>query len=261
MLLRLPVEIRRSIWAFALGDRLLHIRQEGRRRTGVDALWVATCCVCPYTEKQLFERSKQPREGFEQNPHHLCRPECIKKSDDRTNPSYRSHLEGVPIQLLRVCRQLYTEACAIFWVTNTFSFTISGDFHTFLEARRPAPAMLLSKLHFDMDWTKALMGRFHMYLGSLSRIDTLQNLRSLSIHIGRGYGIPIDQLAQVLQKNKPLPLREAYVVITNAKRDRPPAFRPDDLMPQKERLARAEQIRNILLNITGVQPNARNQLA
>lgn len=277
MLLRLPIEIRRSIWAFALGDRLLHIRREGRRRDAAPepadsafnrrVPWVTTCCVCPYTEKQIFERSKKPFEGFEQNPHHLCRPAYIKENDGNPNaghekPSHRSHLHGIPIQLLRVCRQVYTEAHPIFWVTNTFSFTIPGDYPAFLVACRPAPAMLLSKLHLDMDWTKANMARFFTYLHALTRLDTLENLRSLSVHLGRGYAIPIDPLSQYLQRNNlPLPLREAYVVITNAKRDPPPACRPEDLMPRHERLAKAEQFRNILLNTDGVQPVARNWLA
>jgi hypothetical protein len=269
MLLRLPIEIRRSIWAFALGDRLLHIKRYRKRRFAsatcesgfsraeIDAQWVTTCCVCPYTEKQLFERSKKPFEGFEQNPHHLCRPAYIIGDEDDPNAGDEK-LQGIPIQLLRVCRQVYTEAHPIFWDTNTLSFTIPGDYRTFLEAHRPATDMLLSKLHLDMDWTKAHMARFFLYLPAFSLLDTLENLRSLSIHIARGYAIPIDPLSQVLQENKSLPLREAYVVITNAKRDPPPACRPDDLMPQNERLAKAEQIRNILLNTDGVQPDARN---
>jgi hypothetical protein len=60
----------------------------------------------------------------------------------------RDHL---PLQLLRVCRQIYIEANPILWGTNTWSFTNSRPFYKFLVARNAIQRRVLGKLHLDLE--------------------------------------------------------------------------------------------------------------
>jgi hypothetical protein len=127
ILLRLPTEIRRRIWAFTLGDRLLHISRQFREYHvfGCASKWVATCCQCPYIEKQLFERSKNSIDELvelDDEIHGLCEAGSLVRRwseacalDDR-KAERKSILERNPHSR---CRPAYHNPWSIFNIDTT----------------------------------------------------------------------------------------------------------------------------------------------
>ena len=90
-----------------------------------------------------------------ENPHQRCWAKYSGNSADQLQSQLGSFLG-----LLQVCRQVYGEAKAVFWSTNTFSFKRSYDLVYFMKARPLLVRNMVTKLHLVLDdvmlWGKQL---------------------------------------------------------------------------------------------------------
>ena len=194
---------------------MLHVeRRSNDDDTGSDTNILAVCCLCPYTEDEVYERSKmsiielaaqddalygeynatgkityanygtvQARKEARQshllqgahrdcyelcknvfhtpNIRHVDRPPyhyLMSPQQQRLRigerPDYTARQQHMlPIQTMRICRQIYEEANPILWTTNTFSFTDSGEFEMFLNNRTTAQKEMIRALRFHLLWS------------------------------------------------------------------------------------------------------------
>lgn len=190
-LLRLPIEIREVIWALVLGHHVLHVETYHDFARKIDR-WVTTCCLCPYTADQIFERSQKTAKelyevgilnydtdptqtnmtvvegGYERcisrgehtihDPHTECAAVDRQRFPDldlirkKGGRSEARKKLYLPIQLQRVCHQIHDETSTILWSTNTFIFFEGVAFENFMQNRTLAQRMLIQTLGFDIQW-------------------------------------------------------------------------------------------------------------
>ena len=246
---------------------------------------MTTCCRSHYTETEIFERSKRTLEelidadeaelgevvkysdatsverrrrwlqdDIDRGPHFDC-------LDEVTKPWGFSSTDAMllPVQILRVCRQIYTEANPIMWSTNMFSFKCANAFRTFLRARSTAQKATISKLRIDLYLSNGVgpqKDSTGFYVESY--ISTLKNLRTLSVNVDYGawqkgqsahyvFGDYVKTLLQRefnnLLRYKIFPLRTVNVVIRNTT-----CTEEEDKLPLADRAAIAEAMRQVLLD-------------
>lgn len=188
-LLSLPVEVRQRIWHYALGDRLIHIkfatthRWEGNdsehrppftQHVGFPGTFDYMICDAETSESeaQSLFRSEE-YDGRVVNQHgsldqRICRhrhQKCYARYNDCVDRPLWGYdedvggpidLEGLrcnrlPLQLLRVCRQMYIETNPVLWRTNIWSFTHSRTCYKFLASRNAVQRRVFAKIHLDLD--------------------------------------------------------------------------------------------------------------
>lgn len=231
-LLRLPLEIRKRIWTFTIGNRLLHINTVNCERHENDQacwcsekLWRTLCCFAPHSEDSIFERSKIPiddlittdeascgdfvdstltqqlpsdasqarevrKAAITGHPHSSCRALIanLRSGQKETLGShqlvYHKRKEyALPVQLLRVCRQIYIESNPLLWSTNTLSFENMTDFKTFMSNRIRAQRANITSLHLDLTDNHYCNSRYASSAATLGIVKSLVGLRSLHVYL------------------------------------------------------------------------------
>lgn len=121
LLARLPLELRRQIYAYVLGNQVVHILLTPTRIAHV-------CCASPtHTD---FSRTCYPR------ARQLFVPEPVP-----IPPS------DIAIGLLLSCRQIYAEALPILYSLNTFDFDDLSAFNLFAKNISPSGLSSIKSLH------------------------------------------------------------------------------------------------------------------
>lgn len=260
--------------------------------------WSTTCCISPYTEVELFERSKRSveqlidadeaelglftdrsrktlyddeittedrrkirRYGIGDKPHACCQDMVEEFAE---SPELREgELEFLPTQLLRACRQIYTEANPIMWSTNTFSFADAEDFKHFMHDRTSGQKATISKMRFDINWTHGARPSWEWenHACQLGLIRPLRGLRSLDLHIEQDYtGLAARTRLDLPKSNywewcfdtiarfRILPLQSVNVVLANSKH-----AKELDMLSLADRVAIAERVRERLLDPEGAK--------
>ena len=87
------------------------------------------------------------------------------------------------LPLLRVCRQMYTEASQVLWETNVFSFNDVASFKHFMSSRTAYQKRSIKNLRLVMDWTLLKAADSWNKALSMSLVKSLQGLRALWLHI------------------------------------------------------------------------------
>ncbi len=161
--LRLPPEIRNKIYSGLLGDRLIHLRytddrtlaylkrENGKTPASACTAWRHVICQADCPENDEDEEITYPNLGGEGEKVSWLRPH--QKCDDSRNFLHGDR-QTLPLQILRSCRQMYTEANQILWSTNTFSFNRGIAFKCFMGARTLIQTRALKRLRFQMDYSE-----------------------------------------------------------------------------------------------------------
>ncbi|KAL8917812.1 MAG: hypothetical protein Q9208_007741 [Pyrenodesmia sp. 3 TL-2023] len=212
-LLRLPIELRRKIFGYVLGDQLIHVEYNkpyayestwangplGNVHTQWRQSWGFSHMVCSAdtTEHAAYLKSihgcSEMPEG--ENPeyysesceerHRTCF--IMKELEDRT-------ARKLSLSLFGVSRQTYAEAHDILWTTNTFSFSEAAVFKKFVEDRNFVQRKKMTKLHLQIPWPHP--GAPHCAKPSLKRLlENLPGLRNLDLCVEVGF---LEQRGKVL---------------------------------------------------------------
>ena len=125
------------------------------------------------------------------------------------------------LYLLRSCRQIYGEANAIFWSTNTFSFSWPTDLTHFVQFHSRSSKGLITNLHLDIR-SRAVLRRWHEAFRVNEVMSSLRSLKFLHLYFDKHFlccnfsGIHEDLMAQLADTFAPLRalgLRDVTVVI------------------------------------------------
>jgi hypothetical protein len=228
--------------------------------------------------------------AIEGHPHESCRALLTILRSDREKLDSR-HLEYhnrkehlLPVQLLRVCRQIYIEANPLLWSNNTLSFGRPSDFKDFMADRIGAQKAHITHLHLDMSkvypyWPDSRPSS----AASLGIVKSLVGLRSLSVYVSDWVihdklvrNVGDDETAQItewkrlveghacdeLTHYKILPLAKVMVLMTNsaARQHESPAIPNDSENWRRwERMKYAESIRQTILDAEGPQKFEKEQ--
>lgn len=285
----MPLQIRNKIWKLVLGDRLIHLGYEGKRRISTVTEQKRSCkhivCRRDRPEHEMTEEEIHWRQPHQSCDHELTPPReypmehpmLPRNGSGRKKPDP----EFIHLTVLRVCRQIYNEANDILWATNTFSFNNADPtFIDFIESRTIRQKQLLRKLRFQMDWVYGDDKCWNRVL-RITLIRSLIGLRSLRLQINhsmraevyrcakaRGSELGLFQMRQLgfVDKLAILPLTDvevfvsdfSYLVDYSSDEDEPSADTRASWTAE-ERIDYAEGIRNILLNPKGADIYAQNQ--
>ena len=211
----------------------------------------------------MAERLKRRRQVLEQHPYRRCyelavaRALCIWGSERPSDADLRSTRErpcDLPVQLLQVCRQFYTEASPVFWTTNEFSSSCPQSYDHFMADLSAAQKATITKVHLDVeffwhsdDWESIAC--------SWKIIRPLRNLKSLSLYIQPCFEVLTAFRPQFsagrlerLQRYTILPLQHVDVLVRNFKVQAEPYA-----MSHEKCVTLAEDIRQRLLDADGAR--------
>lgn len=263
-----------------LGDRLIHLELMGARRghTATGERWSCKHIVC---RRDRPEHEMTEEEIGWRQPHQHCHHELSVKWGNRSMARNIPDPESMHLTVLRVCRQIYSEANDILWATNTFSFEDADPtFVDFMESRTTRQKQLLGKLRLQMDWVYEDDKSWNRVL-RMTLIRSLIGLRTLRLQINhsmkaevyqfakaRGNELGLFQMRQLefVDKLAILPLTNVEVFVS----DFPQLvdYSPDEDEPPADtriswtagdRLEYAEGIRKILLDPKGADIYAQKQ--
>ncbi|KAL2825250.1 hypothetical protein BJY01DRAFT_160279 [Aspergillus pseudoustus] len=202
--LDLPPEIRILIYRFVFGYRTIHVRQVHRRR------WRYTICKCPHVESSGSEYTMGriwagDRMGW-RHARPLCDFDDSKHSDDRArSPSFggsgnnNSSIsknnqqwpgeEKLHLSLLQTCKQIYSEASAIPYSDNIYTFVLARAFEGFLEQRHRGLSMAqlahIRNVCIFVQPRGYMMEGWNLLLGDEPAcLDALTGLRRLQLAVG-----------------------------------------------------------------------------
>jgi len=119
LLCKIPIEIRREIYGYVLGQQVIHILLVPRRIRHI-------CCTSPTITD--FTRDCCPHPGMSPVPQHVPIP-----------PS------RIAVAILRTCRQIYTEALPVLYGSNTFDI---NDLSAFVFLAAAIPPKGLASIRF-----------------------------------------------------------------------------------------------------------------
>ena len=219
--------------------------------------WITYICQSLHTEDEIFKMSLSTTYDAQIHPHRNC-----------------SQNHKVPGQLLRVCRQITTEAHPILWATNTLSFRRRDDLSAWMKKRLSAQKALIKSIHVDFSWRQQL---YDQEVGNFGVVKSLVNLQQLHLYAeddynpnGRSAALSIDNLQEWWHRNqatlhadstlnyKQLPLKNVTVVLTAGKHGpMNPVVLPKDDWRQRERVIFAQTVRHRLLASEGAQQVAQ----
>jgi len=219
LLCKLPLEIRRKIYAYALGQQVIHILLVPHRITHI-------CCTSPTVTD--FTRVCCPHAGTSPVPQHVPTP-----------PS------KIPVALLRTCRQIYTEALPVLYGLNTFDINDLSAFVFLAAAIPPKGLASMRSLHvlwmadfpplrdeitkpaFKAPFDDATFLRFWTVLAT--RMPALRELRMATYHSIWTPTIDVkDEWVQPLKRVKGLDLFELGLVGNHVSQD-PACIRRDEV--------------------------------
>lgn len=150
-------------------------------------------------------RKRALLDALDSIPHSACFPGTQSRQP-------RSELS---LQILRSCRQIYDEANAIFWSSNTFSFSSPDDLTRFMKARSLFTRAMITKVHLDVVSQEILAGWSQSFRKWL--VASLRGLRVLHIHVSaaylRSHRCFVDELLDTFTPFCWLGLRDVTVVI------------------------------------------------
>lgn len=164
-----------------LGDRLVHLERAPRCQ-GLTFKHIV--CEDDRPEDELVEsysytNSNGDVETFWRQSHHDCDKHLSYHPG--LDPKRWGH-ESMHLKVLRVCRQIYSEANHVLWTTNTFSFRNTFSFDDFMEERTNLQRRLLKSLRLQMNW--AWGDDLHWkHAFSTTTIISLAGLRNLRLQI------------------------------------------------------------------------------
>ena len=266
MLLSLPPELRFEIWSYVLGHNMIHIFHAGQESclphviSAGSGKLMSYVCASNISEPQVYKKvqEKSHREDrrrwpyWIQNRHSLCGSQPVRWTRSFMPPWRTRACEKPCLNVLRVCRQLYSEATPVLWQTNVFSFLGSAPLQNFIHMLTPVQKKALRKIHFDHQdprhWLEAI---------EVKDIETLTGLRDL--HVSMFYHVRPATLMKWKTdeqwregRMKPflrwriLSLQNVTVVFTDEIRHRP-------LLTRKEESAIAEELKHQLLDPNGMK--------
>ena len=90
------------------------------------------------------------------------------------------------LPLLRVCRQMYTEASQVLWESNIFSFNDVASLKQFMNTKSGHHKRSIRSLRLAMDWTLTKAADSWNRALSMPLVKALQGLRVLWLHINTG---------------------------------------------------------------------------
>ena len=208
-MLKLPAEIREDILSLVLGRKLIHLVYiRRRRRRGLRH----TVCTAASSEDEVHEQfmtgyTHIPTEDSAdfyspifKNRHAHCKSWDLE--DDRVwtdEERFLSRLKTkeerrkpmLDLSILGACRQMYEEANAILWTTNTFSFEDGLSLQKFIQGLHTTQSNKLTRMHIDVQWD--LSGSEEQWREALlpSLLSKLNALQTLHITLDQDYS-PID---------------------------------------------------------------------
>ena len=95
--------------------------------------------------------------------------------------------ETIQLAILRVCRQIYSEANDVLWSTNTFSFDDADrTFVDFIESMTTQQQKMLRKLRLQMDWVYEDDKVWDRVLGA-KRLRSLPRIQGLRLQINHSW--------------------------------------------------------------------------
>ena len=151
--------------------------------------WITYICQSLHTEDEIFKMSLSTTYDAQIHPHRNC-----------------SQNHKVPGQLLRVCRQITTEAHPILWATNTLSFRRRDDLSAWMKKRLSAQKALIKSIHVDFSWRQQL---YDQEVGNFGVVKSLVNLQQLHLYAeddynpnGRSAALSIDNLQEWWHRNQ-----------------------------------------------------------
>ena len=210
-LLRLPLEIRQRIWKHAIGNRFLHVQQwnaypeDEDYEDPVDGRWHKLIWRTNYCVEAESYRGPDDETSPRSVPHTACvgddysfmeelwerelREESNATENDSDTIQQMLHERKVKrrphLHLLRVCRQIYIEACPIIWTTNTFSFHEALTLKAFFDNRKVAQKKLLRNLHLRLEWCDRKDKYYWDKKLTLPLIKTITGLKSLHVDLAQ----------------------------------------------------------------------------
>lgn len=153
-------------------------------------------------------------DALQSNPHAACKGMLPGTQSRRSRPR-------LSLNLLRASRQIYGEAKAVFWSSNTFSFSAPTDFVRFFKAPSRTTRAQITKLHLDL-----VPGGIHdAWMGAIRKkglVSTLRGLKELHIHVtdeffnGRSYSSNF--FTHAFAPFCGLMLKDATVVVADVKK-------------------------------------------
>lgn len=173
-------------------------------------------------------RKRALLDALDSNPHAACFPGTWATRPPST----------LALHILRSCRQIYGEASAVFWSSNTFSFSSPDDLNRFMKARALFTTAMITKMRLDVvsqgtlgAWSES----FRRWLGS-----SLRGLRLLHLHVSAAYlRSPrrfVDELLDTFKPFCALGLRDVTVVIRLGRTEGPNDLPADDYIESVERV-------------------------
>lgn len=124
-LLRLPPEIRLSIYGFVLGGQHLWISHSGIK--------IEYMTQESRTPARLGRQTQSESPGLWFHQYGRLHHKTASQLDDSSDPSWD---HGIQLGLLRVCRQVYVESALLPYGLNTFMFENHGSRKVFEESAR-----------------------------------------------------------------------------------------------------------------------------
>ena len=95
------------------------------------------------------------------------------------------------LSVLGACRQIYDEAKAILWTTNTFSFEDGLSLQKFIQGLHTTQSNKLTRMHIDMEWDLSRSKEQWREALQPSLISKSNALQTLHITLDQDY-MPID---------------------------------------------------------------------
>ncbi|KAL8951244.1 MAG: hypothetical protein Q9222_002772 [Ikaeria aurantiellina] len=283
-LLRLPTELRMRIWTEVLGERLVHLKykcmDEEMDSRDHDINYIFCFGRSPWRNLVCEDDGPEdaPKRKYTPNPRYYCaipgakdlwvypHHDCKLDHEDvggSTSPEYRDY-EALSLTILRVSRQMYTEANPILWTTNTFAFPDSLTLQRFMMTRTIHQKRLIRNLRLQMVWDSCRV-KFWSKALSMPLVKSLTGLRTLRLnityqmenwlwHAMKDTFLESTEYTEGLRKLSMLPLTSAEV-----------AFHvldyvgEDGLWEKADRNECARKLRDLLLNPKGAEVYAEHQ--
>lgn len=128
LLARLPIEIRRLVYAHALGSHLVHL--------------------LAYPSSITHFRCEASSVADQQRS---CHPYQLRRrySDEALPSSFSSHSSSIAVNLLRTNRQIYAEALPLLYASNIFDIDDLSTFNVFANNIPPIGLSSIRNLHLN----------------------------------------------------------------------------------------------------------------
>ncbi|CAF9936764.1 MAG: hypothetical protein ALECFALPRED_006973 [Alectoria fallacina] len=278
-LLKLPGEIRETIFSLVVGHQLIHLlylRSRGKFRH--------TVCTAAASEDEAYNEFMTGHTRISSNHSAHFHSVTFKerhvhcKSWDFENQRFFNgkydRLSGpmtteerrkpmLDLSLLGACRQMYEEGNVLLWTTNTFSFEDSMPLRMFIDGLHSTQRKKLTRMHIDFAWDPFSAHGWQQLLRPplLSKINGLRIFHATFDHYLGNYYVddrlspPFSEpdfelcILKPLSRMQILPLKHVTVVVGDHIRDTYPQEKDRWTITQKREVA--EGLRTKLLDPNG----------